>query len=98
VRDRSARPCASTHLYTGSRLLENLSASERSLLEPYLKVMDDHLYMPLRDAYETAANHTADSPALIALQQLLPVSTTIAYAVCQQICRAYAERERLGKS
>jgi hypothetical protein len=75
--------------YTGRKLLERLSPLERSLFEPYLKVMDDHMYMPLRDTYEAAANHELDSPALVAVQHLLPASTAIAHAICTQICQTY---------
>jgi hypothetical protein len=75
--------------YTGQLLLERLSLPERVLLEPYFKVMDDHLYMPLRAAYEAAANHDYHSPALQAVHQLLPLSTKIAYAVCKQISRQH---------
>ncbi|MGF1497791.1 MAG: hypothetical protein ACFB8W_13340 [Elainellaceae cyanobacterium] len=73
--------------YTGQMLLESLSEAERSLFLPYLKVMDDHMYMPLRETYLAAANHSLDSPLLAAVQHLLPVSSQIAYAVCDKICR-----------
>lgn len=73
--------------YTGQKLLEWLSHAEQLLWTPYLKVMDDHMYMPLQAAYEAAANHPFDSPALAAVQELLPVSTKIAISVCQQVCR-----------
>jgi hypothetical protein len=56
---------------------------------PYMKVMDDHMYMPLQAAYEAAANHPFDSPALGAVQHLLPISTKIAISVCRQICRVH---------
>jgi hypothetical protein len=75
--------------YTGMMLLENLSPVEQSLLAPYLKVMDDHLYMPLRSAYEVAASHSPESPALLAVQHLLPVSSKIAHAICNQVCRVF---------
>lgn len=75
--------------YTGKHLLEKLSPAERSLMTPYLKVLDDHLYMPLRDAYEAAANHSLTSPVLLAVQRFLPISTEIAHAVCDQICQVY---------
>ena len=80
----------SMHLhYTGQKLLEKLSPMERSLVCPYFKVMDDHMYMPLRDACEAAANHEMNSPALIAVQHLLSVSTTIAHAVCNHVSRVH---------
>jgi hypothetical protein len=79
--------------YTGQNLLKKLSPIERSLVRPYFKVMDDHMYMPLRDACEAAANHEMDSPALIAVQHLLALSTAIAHAVCNHINRVHAGYE-----
>lgn len=76
--------------YTGQQLLERLSTPEQGLVSPYLKVMDD-LYMPLRDTYEAAATHDLDSPSLIAVQHLLPVSTAIAKSVCDLVIRFYPD-------
>jgi hypothetical protein len=75
--------------YTGQKLLDTLSIAEQSLVRLYLKVMNDHLYMPLRDTCEAAANHDLNSPALLAVQRLLPVSTEIAHAVCHYISRVH---------
>jgi len=75
--------------YTGQKLLQWLSAPEQALWTPYLKVMDDHMYMPLQAAYDAAAKHPFDSPALAAVQHLLPLSSKIAVSVCKQICRSY---------
>lgn len=75
--------------YTGQKLLQWLSPAEQMLWMPYMKVMDDHMYMPLQAAYEAAANHPFDSPALGAVQHLLPISTKIAISVCRQICRIH---------
>ncbi len=74
---------------TGKKLLERLDPLERSLFLPYLKVMDDHMYMPLRDAYEAAASHTLSSSSLIAVQNLLPISTAIAHTICNQVGQVY---------
>lgn len=73
--------------YTGKILLDQLEPAEQVLFAPFLKVMDDHMYMPLRDAYQAAAKHSPDSPALLAVQNLLPISSRIAHRVCDQICR-----------
>ncbi|HBB31351.1 MAG TPA: hypothetical protein DDZ80_24350 [Cyanobacteria bacterium UBA8803] len=73
--------------YTGQKLLKWLSPPEQELWKPYLKVMDDHMYIPLHAAYEAAANHSYNSPALLAVQHFLPVITKIAVSVCQQVCR-----------
>lgn len=64
--------------YTGSFLLEELTQLERVFLADYFKVMDDHLYMPLQRAYDAAAQHAYHDPALMAVRQLLPISTRIA--------------------
>ena len=71
--------------YTGELLLELLSPLERKMISPYLKVMDDHMYMPLRSAYEAAAQHSLDSPALLAVQEFLPMTSEIARAVCDRV-------------
>jgi hypothetical protein len=73
--------------HTGKILLDQLSPAEHLLFSPYLKVMDDHMYMPLRDAYQAAANHDSGSPELLAVQNLLPISSRIAHRVCDQIRR-----------
>ncbi len=75
--------------YTGQKLLQWLSPAEQELWTPYLKVMDDHMYMPLQAAYDAAAKHPFDSPVLAAVQHLLPVSSRIAVSVCRQICRMH---------
>lgn len=72
--------------YTGQNLLESLSLLERSMFRAYVKVMDDHLYMPLEQAYKAAAQHSIDAPPLKAVQKLLPLTSQIAQTVCQQVC------------
>jgi Phycobilisome protein len=71
--------------YTGQMLLAQLSDRERSAFTPYLKVLDDHLYLPLREAYQAAAKHEPDSEALRAVQRLLAVSTKIARKVYKRV-------------
>jgi hypothetical protein len=77
--------------YTGQILLESVSHPERLLLEPYLKVMDDHLYMPLRSAYQAAAAYDYHSPVLEAVRSLLPISSRVAKEVYQKICQQYPD-------
>lgn len=84
--------------YTGIKLLERLSLPERALVSPYLKVMDDHMYMPLRSAYEAAAKHAPDSPALAAVQHLLPLSTKLAHQVCSQVRKMHNGYETMSGS
>lgn len=76
--------------YTGQMLLDWLLPEEKTLWMPYLKMMDDHMYMPLKAAYEAAAKHDYNSPPLVAVQHLLPISTKIARNVCNQVGRLHA--------
>ncbi len=71
--------------YTGQFLLAELSEIEQRTVGSYLKVMDDNLYMPLHRSYEAASNHDFHSPALGAVQQLLPASTQIAQFICTEV-------------
>jgi Phycobilisome protein len=73
--------------YTGQALLAALTDRERSLFAPYLKVIDDHLYMPLREAYQAAAQYDASSETLRAVQHLLAVSSKIARKVYKRVSR-----------
>lgn len=71
--------------YTSQMLIQPLDCVEQALVGAYFKVIDDHLYMPLQRAYDAAANHDYNSPALSAVQQLLPVSTEISKRICQRV-------------
>lgn len=75
--------------YTGKMLLSGLSKAEQAQIEPYFKVMDDHLYMPLRAAYDAAAQLDYDSPKIQAVRHLLPISTQIAQTVCRRVSKLH---------
>ncbi|BAZ37223.1 hypothetical protein NIES4101_31440 [Calothrix sp. NIES-4101] len=75
--------------YTSKILLQSLSELERLVLIVYFKVLDDHLYMPLQRLYEAAANHDYNSNTLVAVQNLLPVSTEIAKKISEKIIDYY---------
>ncbi len=77
--------------YTGQFLLEELDESERAGIADYFKVMDDHLYMPLQRSYEAAAQQDFRAPVLIAVQQLLPISTTIAESIATDVAKRNAQ-------
>jgi hypothetical protein len=78
--------------YTGQMVLQALSAQERGLFYPYLKVMDDHLYMPLQRMYEAAAAHARDtvSTPLAAIQELLPITTKVAESICGEVAQRFS--------
>ncbi|WP_218082244.1 hypothetical protein [Anthocerotibacter panamensis] len=63
---------------TSQFLTEHLTSEERRLLAPYQKVIDDHLYIPIYDMLEAAAELEADAPALQAVWHLLPLVSPIA--------------------
>lgn len=67
--------------HTGLLLLEQLPDSERPQLGDYFKVIEDNLNMPLQRSYEAAVARDPDSPELLAVQQMLRVSSEIAQKV-----------------
>jgi len=69
--------------YSGQMLLNSLPPLEQLVVNSYLKVIDDHLYMPLQRSYEAAANLEYDDIALEAVRQLLPFTTEMARQVLQ---------------
>ncbi len=75
--------------HTGMILLQQAPASQRELLHSFFKVIDDHLYMPLHRAYDAAANHDYQSPALALVRHILPQSTEIATSICQRVAQVY---------
>ncbi|MBD2101401.1 hypothetical protein [Leptolyngbya sp. FACHB-261] len=75
--------------YTIVGLLQQLTLMEQACFEPYLQVMNDHMYLPLQACYEAAAEHESSSAALRAVHTLLPVSSEIAYLVFAQTCRQF---------
>ena len=75
--------------YTGQMLMEPLTPSHQKALGDYFKVIDDHLYMPLQRAYGAAAQHSYDSPQLLAVRRLLPLCTDIANRIVDRVVKLY---------
>lgn len=71
--------------YMGRMLLEWMSMKERTVFFLYFKTLEDYLYSPLGEVNDLAGKHLSDSPALIAVQQLLPIFTTIAHQIYRQV-------------
>jgi hypothetical protein len=71
--------------YTGQKLIGELPQKEQLILSEYLKVVDDHLYMPLQRAYAAAAKADYRSPKLALVQQLLPISSRLAQEICKRV-------------
>lgn len=75
--------------YSGQLLLTQSPELHQSKLGEYFKVIDDHLYMPLRRAYDAAASHDYDSPQLRTVQRLLPASSDIARTIVDRVIVLY---------
>ncbi|VXD21674.1 conserved hypothetical protein [Planktothrix serta PCC 8927] len=71
--------------YMGRMLLEWMSMKERTVFFLYFKTLEDYLYSPLGEVNDLAAKHLSNSPALIAVQQLLSSFTTIAHQVYHKV-------------
>ncbi len=75
--------------YSGQILLNLIPPVQQASLSAYFKVIDDHLYMPLERAYQAAAEHAYDAPALQAVQQLLPLCSEIATKIAERVIQIY---------
>jgi hypothetical protein len=67
--------------YTGQNLLNLVSVEQRSQVGSYFNVISDHLYMPLKRAFNAAGKHASKSPDLQIVRKLLPVNTEIAHRI-----------------
>jgi len=77
--------------YVGKILLDWIPLKSQSVFLLYFKALEDYLHAPLAEIYALAATHPPDSEALIAVQQLLSQTTTIAQTVYQRICQSYPD-------
>jgi Phycobilisome protein len=75
--------------YTGIQLMELLPDSEQENFGSYVKILDDHLYMPLQRAYQAAGNHPSDAMALQSVRTLMPAMTRIAERVVDRVNQLY---------
>lgn len=75
--------------YTGIQLMDLLPEGEQENFLNYVKILDDHLYMPLQRAYQAAANHSPDSVALQSVRVLIPTMTKISEGVVDRVNQLY---------
>ncbi|NJM47456.1 MAG: hypothetical protein HC860_15895 [Alkalinema sp. RU_4_3] len=77
--------------YTGTMLLERMPIGERSKFEPYVRFLEEQLYLPLQELYQAAA-HSAVAPATLrAVQCLLPLTSKIARRVVKRIANRHSQ-------
>ncbi len=75
--------------YTGMQLVEMLPEDEQANFATYVKVLDDHLYMPLQRAYKAAGKHSPNSVALQAVQVMMSNVDGIAQRIVERVNRIY---------
>ncbi len=75
--------------YTGMQLMDLLPDGEQENFLNYVKILDDHLYMPLQRAYQAAANHPPDSVAVQSVRVLIPTMTKISERVVDRVNQLY---------
>jgi hypothetical protein len=75
--------------YTGIQLMDLLPDGEQQNFGNYVKILDDHLYMPLQRAYQAAGNHSSDSMALQSVRLLMPLMSQIAERVVDRVNQLY---------
>ncbi|MEG4967959.1 hypothetical protein QUB11_15160 [Microcoleus sp. B6-A1] len=75
--------------YTGVQLMELLPDGEQEKFANYVKILDDHLYMPLQRAYSAAGKHPADSVALQSVRLLMPMMTKISERIVDRVNQLY---------
>jgi len=81
--------------YSGQLLLAELSEAEQPIVAKYLKVLDDHLYMPLQRAYEAAGNYSLVSPVIAAVEHLIAESTNLAWATYGRVLEIHPQHQCL---
>ncbi|MBD2176584.1 hypothetical protein H6F42_06605 [Pseudanabaena sp. FACHB-1998] len=77
--------------YSGQILLNSLPPLEQLVVTSYLKVIDDHLYMPLQRCYEAAGHYEYHAPELEAVRHLLTLSSEIARQISLKTLTMYAD-------
>ncbi len=71
--------------YMGRMLLEWMPIKQRTVFFRYFKALEDFLHAPLGEVHALAADYHPQSRELLAVQQLLSMTTTIAHRVHQRV-------------
>jgi hypothetical protein len=67
--------------FTNNLLLQELTPIEQVLITPYFKFVEEQVAIPWKRICAAAVRHAADSPRLIVVEQMLPVSLDVAWSV-----------------
>ncbi|MDJ0693896.1 MAG: hypothetical protein QNJ49_05635 [Mastigocoleus sp. MO_167.B18] len=87
-----------THLnFTNQLILKELEASEKLLISPYLKFLEEHVVMPWHRVCVAAAKHEINTPQLNLLEKILPAAPQIAKSVYRKLIELLPDiRSRRG--
>jgi Phycobilisome protein len=77
--------------YTGEMLLERMPMLDRSQFEPYVRFLEEQLYLPLQELYQAAAQPSVAPATLRAVRCLLPLTSKIARRVVQRIAHRHSQ-------
>ncbi len=83
--------------FTNKLILNQITQSEKLLVSPYLKFIEEQVAIPWQRVCIASANHDLDSPALALVEEMLPLADEIAQTVYHRIVELFPEhRSRSG--
>lgn len=83
--------------FSSQLMLETLAPSERILITPYFKFIEEQVAIPWQRVCAAAASHQLGSPAFTLVEQMLPQSKEIAETVYRRLAQLNPEhRSRRG--
>lgn len=84
--------------FANKLLLHKLTPIEAVLISPYLKFVEEQVAVPWQRVCAAAAAHALNAPALALVEQIFPLSDTIAQLVYRQLVQQYPDyHSRRGK-
>jgi hypothetical protein len=83
--------------FSSQLMLETLTPSERILITPYFKFIEEQVALPWQRVCAAAASHPLGSPTFTLVEQMLPQSHEIAETVYHRLVHCYPQhRSRRG--
>ncbi len=81
--------------FTTELVLKRLTDSEKILLTPYFRFIEEQVCIPLQRVCKAAAKYPLNSPSLAIVQQLLPISHEIASVVYHRASQMHISHRSL---
>ena len=82
--------------FSNQLILNKLQPSEKVLLKPYLRFVEEHIAIPWQRVCAAAARYPVNSPKILLIEQILPVSFEAAESVYNKIIRLYPYHHSKG--